>query len=311
MATCICAISSEIGDRPVLFDALEFDEDLGTCDILYDAAFLIMDLCHRDLRRQACRVLDAWLREARGVEDSGLAALPLFISVRAAIRAMVALQTDAARARPGASAAEIRAFLDLALAALHPAPPMLIATGGYSGTGKSVLARRLAPGTGALPGAVLLSSDLERKAGRPKDRRLAPARYAPEEREAVYAGMFRRAETLLAAGQAVILDATFLDPALRAAASACAARAGVPFHGLWLDAPVPVLEARVRARRGDSSDADLEVLRGQLGASIGHLDWHLLEASGTPDAVLRTARTALGDGSGETPDLSGRSPAQA
>ena len=36
-----------IEGSPVLFDALEFDETLGTCDVLYDVAFLIMDLCHR------------------------------------------------------------------------------------------------------------------------------------------------------------------------------------------------------------------------------------------------------------------------
>ncbi len=112
-----------IGGRPVPFDALEFDENLGSCDVLYDIAFLLMDLCHRDLRPQACCVLDGWLREARGGEDSGLAALPLFLSVRAAIRAMVLLQTDAARGQSGASAAELAAYLDLACAALSPPSP--------------------------------------------------------------------------------------------------------------------------------------------------------------------------------------------
>ncbi len=89
-----------IDGHPQPFDALEFDETLGTCDLLYDLAFLIMDLDHRGLDRAACRVLDAWLTGARGAEDRGLAALPLFLSLRAAIRAMVLLQTDAARGRP-------------------------------------------------------------------------------------------------------------------------------------------------------------------------------------------------------------------
>lgn len=38
--------------KPVPFDALEFDEELGTCDVLYDLAFLIMDLQHRHLVRR-------------------------------------------------------------------------------------------------------------------------------------------------------------------------------------------------------------------------------------------------------------------
>ncbi|MEZ5877581.1 MAG: phosphotransferase [Tepidamorphaceae bacterium] len=83
--------------QPVAYDALEFDETLGTCDLLYDLAFLLMDLCHRGLDRAACRVLDAWLTAFRGTEDGGLAGLLLFMSVRAAIRAMVLPQTDAAR----------------------------------------------------------------------------------------------------------------------------------------------------------------------------------------------------------------------
>lgn len=280
--------------RPVPFDALEFDETLGTCDILYDIAFLVMDLCHRDLARQACRVLDAWLSEARGAEDAGLAALPLFLSVRAAIRAMVQVQTDAARGASGASAAEIAAYLDLACEALRPAPPMLVAVGGYSGSGKSVLARALAPGLGALPGAVLLSSDLERKAGRDTQARLDPASYSVDRRAAVYDAMFERASVLLAAGQAVILDATFLDARLRVRAEELAAHADVPFHGLWLEAGEDVLAARLRERRGDASDADVEVLRRQIATGHGPLGWHRIDAAGTPDELRRSARRFFG-----------------
>ena len=124
-----------IEGRPILFDALEFDETLGTCDALYDVAFLIMDLCHRKLRRQACRVLDAWLREAKGQEDSSLAALPLFLSVRAAIRAMVLLQTDAARGTQGASATEI-----------SPSSPVLVRVSPLPGT-SYVCRCRVRPGS--------------------------------------------------------------------------------------------------------------------------------------------------------------------
>ncbi|MBS0123114.1 AAA family ATPase [Thetidibacter halocola] len=282
-----------IDGRPVLYDALEFDETLGTCDVLYDIAFLVMDLCHRGLHRQGCRVLDAWLRAARGGQDAGMAALPLFLSVRAAIRAMVLLQTDQARGEPGQSAAEVAAYMELACAALQPEELRLIAVGGYSGSGKSVLARALAPGLGALPGAALLSSDLERKAGLPAGTTLDPEAYAAERREAVYHDLFARTATLLAAGHSVVLDATFVDPQLRAAAEAVATRANLPFHGLWLEAPEPVLEARLRSRQGDASDADVDVLRKQLSAERGEMTWAVVDASGDPRSSLRHAKATL------------------
>ncbi|WP_102108060.1 AAA family ATPase [Oceaniglobus roseus] len=278
--------------RPVPFDALEFSEELGTCDVLYDLAFLLMDLCHRGLDRGACGVLDAWLTAAARAEDEGLAALPLFLSVRAAIRAMVCLQTDAARGHRGETTEEIALYLAQAETFLGPAPARLIAVGGFSGTGKSVLARALAPGLGAAPGAVLIASDRERKGGA-VDTRLAPAAYAPAQRGAVYDRLFARAATILTAGHSVILDATFLDPAHRQRAQALAVVAKVPFHGLWLDAPDAVLEARLAARRGDASDADAAVLRQQRQRGAGPLSWAPLDASGTPGATEAAARAIL------------------
>ena len=81
--------------RPRLFDAIEFDERLATIDVLYDLAFLLMDLWHRGLRHEANTILNHYLERAAISELVGLALLPLFMSVRAAIRAM----TGAACAR--------------------------------------------------------------------------------------------------------------------------------------------------------------------------------------------------------------------
>jgi aminoglycoside phosphotransferase family enzyme len=47
--------------RPVLFDALEFDEELATVDTLYDLAFLLMDLDRRGQREAANAVLNRYL----------------------------------------------------------------------------------------------------------------------------------------------------------------------------------------------------------------------------------------------------------
>ena len=283
-----------IDQRPVPFDALEFDESLGTCDILYDLSFMIMDLIHRDLRPQACRTLDAWLREFRGGEDAGLAALPLFISLRAAIRAMVLLQADRVQQHPAASAQEVRAYLDLACDALRPVPARLVAVGGYSGSGKSVVARALAPAIGAMPGAVMLSSDLERKACQSTEAQLDARSYTADQRAAVYAGMLRRAEVVLAAGHSAMLDATFADPAMRAAAEDVARKANVPFSGIWLSAPRDLLASRIRNRRGDASDADVTVLDRQIERGPGEIGWTVIDASGSEAEVVDQGRRALG-----------------
>jgi predicted kinase len=88
------------------------------------------------------------------------------------------------------------------------------------------------------------------------------------------------AGTLLKAGRAVVLDATFTEPALRARAERLAAECGVAFHGAWLTAPQAVLEARVEARVGDASDATLEVLHDQIARYGGAtVDWPHVDAT--------------------------------
>ena len=73
--------------KPTLFDCLEFSDALASIDILYDLAFLLMDLEHRGLAHLANRVLNRYLD--RTEEDDGLEAMPLFLSLRAGIRAHV------------------------------------------------------------------------------------------------------------------------------------------------------------------------------------------------------------------------------
>jgi aminoglycoside phosphotransferase family enzyme/predicted kinase len=274
-----------IDGEPVLYDALEFDEAMGTSDIVYDIAFLVMDLCHRGLARQACRVLEAWLLGFDGAEDDGLAILPLCLSLRAAIRAMVALQTAAARGTDGES--EARGYIEEACRYLAPRAPVCIAVGGVSGTGKSVLARALTAGTGAAPGAIWLASDVLRKAGG------GTVQYDRAARGAVYDRMAARARAILAAGHSVVFDATFLDPARRRQVREVAEAAGVPFAGLWLSAPPDILRDRVAGRRGDPSDADLAVLERQLAGGADAPDWGRVIASGTPQDTLERARAAL------------------
>jgi hypothetical protein len=287
-----------IDGRPLPFDALEFDEALATIDTLYDLAFLLMDLWRRGQRTAATTVLGRYLWRTGDASDlEALAALPVSMAVRAAVRALVAL--DRATVGAGAAAdltARAAATLDVAATFLAPVPARLVAVGGLSGTGKSTLAAALATGIGRPPGAVHLRSDLERKALAGVDAldRLPPSAYTPTATADVYARLTDRAARILASGQGVIVDAVFARPEERAAIERVAAAAGVPFVGLWLAVSADTARARVAGRVGDASDATAAVVDLQRGYDVGPITWHRLAADGPPADVAHAAAAVLG-----------------
>jgi predicted kinase len=274
----------EIDGAPVLFDAIEFDDRLATIDVLYDLAFLLMDLGKRGLRPHANALLNAYLDAGRDTGNlPGLAALPLFLSMRAAIRAKVELLRARKLTQSTGNLArdDARSYFELARQFLAPPVPRLIAIGGLSGSGKSAVARTIAPFIGAFPGAVHVRSDAERKRlyrVAPQDRLPASA-YAAEVSDRVYALCRKRALLALEGGQTVILDAVHAKPAEREAAASLAAEMGVRFTGLWLEAPPEILRERIAARTGDVSDATPDVVDAQFGYEIGPLNFARIDAS--------------------------------
>jgi aminoglycoside phosphotransferase family enzyme/predicted kinase len=278
--------------KPTLFDCLEFSDALASIDVLYDLAFLLMDLEHRGLTGFANIVFNRYLDLTN--EDDGLSALPLFLSLRAAIRAHVtatAIDQSAHPERKPQMAAEARSYLALAARLLRPRHRRLIAIGGLSGSGKSTLAAALAPAMGAR----VLRSDVIRKRlfGVAPETRLPASAYTTEMSRRVYGALRQRAATVLAAGYSVIIDAVSLKPEERRSLAAVAEAASVPFSGLWLAAPALTMEARLRARRHDASDASPEVLTQQLRQDAGPIDWIIIDAGTRPEACLAAARYSL------------------
>lgn len=283
---------------PILFDAIEFDDTIASIDILYDLAFLVMDLLERGLRGHACRLLNRylWLSGDEIEEIEGLALLPLFLSLRAIVRAKV-LATQAEFALDGGPFhVEARKYAEAALQFLASGDRELLAIGGLSGSGKSVLATALAPYFCPVPGAVHLRSDMERKkaAGYSEHARLAPDAYSPLISGRVYNRLRRFTTAALRAGRSVIVDATFLNERERNEIERVAAHMGVFFQGLWLDASIETLRLRVRQRNNDASDATVEVVDAQAAQDIGAVTWKRVDASGQIDGVVARALDALG-----------------
>lgn len=284
-----------VDGAPVLFDCIEFDDRLATIDVLYDLAFVLMDLWHRDEQGSANWLANRYLDNAD--EDDGLPVLPLFMSMRAAVRAHVtATQAQLASGTERAAHENAaRAYLALARTLLVPAPPRIVAIGGFSGTGKSTLAATLALQLGAAPGARVVASDRLRKAlfGVDAEITLPQDAYAPAVSEQVYGQAMARAGSIARAGTSVVVEAVFDRPQDRARIEQVAADAGVAFTGLWLEAPVDALVARVAARHGDASDATQDVVRAQLARDLGPLSWAKLDAGRLTDEVARAASAFL------------------
>jgi hypothetical protein len=184
-----------------------------------------------------------------------------------------------------------REYLATAEQLLHPPGPCLVAVGGLSGSGKSTLALGLAPLVGAVPGAVVLRSDETRKrlCGVPLLEHLDPEGYSSQVSERVYATLADRAAVTVRGGHSAVVDAVYARAADRQVIEQVAAAASVPFIGLWLEAPEPVLIARTERRRDDPSDADATVIRMQSAQGTGEIGWCRIDASRSAPSVLSRA----------------------
>ncbi|MCP9915419.1 AAA family ATPase [Cyanobium sp. ATX 6F1] len=249
-----------------IVDCVEFNPALRHLDGLSDLAFLVMELQARGHGDLVPALLEGY---GRPIDQELLA---LFGAYRAHVRAKVAAVSTAETELPAKqrkqAAVSARQHLSLALAYAHPGPPALILLRGRSGSGKSHLARQLAPW--------LLAdhhrSDVIRKQEHgftPLQRPTAAQRdqlYSSEANARTEAALLAAARRSLEQGRTVLLDATHLGQASRQRAIQIAAERSTPWLILDLQASEAQLAARLEQRQrsdDDPSDADLAIARQQ------------------------------------------------
>lgn len=278
-----------------LFDALEFDERIATGDVLYDLAFMLMSLDELNLREEANGVLNHYIaRMGQGEDMDGLDAFPLFLSIRAALRAKISAMAAhyVSGSEHAALLREAKHFFDYALDVLEARDVSLTVVGGLSGSGKSAVASALAPRLGRSPGAVILRSDITRKtlSRAPWTKKLGPDAYTPDMTRHVYETMAETARHALLAGHAVIVDAVCATLEEREMFEQVARDVECHFAGVWLDAKLDTRLTRIDKRVNDASDADGSIARKQESYAIDDLAWPRANADQTLDKVLATVR---------------------
>lgn len=249
-----------INGKVVLFDCIEFNEPFRKTDVYADIGFLAMDLEDRGLKSLSRRLISQYL-EKTGDYD-GLELLNFYKAYRAMVRAKVALFSQPADADGVQRAATLRQYRNYAnLAESYSAIPsrFMVITHGVSAVGKSHVAMRLVESLGA----IRLRSDVERKRMFSDE---SAALYGEQASNATYARLHELAGTVLRAGFAVVIDATYLKHEQRQAAAKVAETTGVPFLILDCEAPDAVIAGWLEQRQAqntDPSDATMDVIKTQ------------------------------------------------
>ena len=283
-------------DKPTMFDAIEFDSNLSNIDVLYDLAFVLMDLDCRLHSNLGNILLNHYLAFREDWQNLNI--LPLFLSLRASIRSHVEGACVASFDAPEAKATacqKARNYLEKAISYLNPNIPRLVAIGGFSGAGKSKLGQGIAPDLGLYPGAIVLRTDILRKQimGVPPLNKLPPEAYNLEMNSKTYARLYELTAHLLGQGISVIADAVFARPEERKMIETIARDLKIPFQGFWLQAHPEIMAARIKSRINNPSDATVEVLEQQLGYKIDQMNWPIIDSSGPKGETLKKAREII------------------
>ncbi len=259
--------------KPLLFDCIEFNEEFKWIDTASDFAFLAMDLQHRGHPQLAARLVNRYLEESGDYESARV--LDFYRAYRAMVRGKIALFQMSV---PGQSDAQVaallqtyRSYADLAETYTEIPQPYLLVMHGVSGTGKSTASAAIVEQLSA----IRIRSDAERKRLHGLARNesshsgIQGGIYTQEASARVYEYMLQTSETLLRAGQPVVVDAAFLKRSQRDLFHALAERMAVAHLIIHCNTSEQFAREWIQQRQQageDVSEAGTEVLEAQLAS---------------------------------------------
>jgi uncharacterized protein len=279
-----------LDDGPRILDCVEFDDQLRCGDVLADVCFLAMDLERLGAPDLGTRFL-SWYREL-SAETYPFTLADHYVAFRAHIRTMVACL----RAVQGddAAADDAAGLLDIACNHLERGQVALVLVGGLPGTGKSTLAAGLADRFGW---SVLRSDEVRKDlAGvahtERVDSRFGEGLYGPAVTAATYRELLERARRLLELGEAVVLDASWIDRRQRADAVTLAHDTCSELVELECTAPSEVATGRLRQRARvavNVSDATPAVAAAMAATADPWPQAESIDTTARPDVTLARA----------------------
>jgi len=258
---------------PSAFDCIEFNPQLRWIDVISEVAFLVMDLQDRQQYQLASRFLNTYL-EVTG-DYAGLSVLPYYLCYRALVRAKVNVlrleQKNIPEEEREQILTEFKSYLELATTYTQQPAAKLIIMRGLSASGKSTVSQQLLE----ILGAIRIRSDVERKRLFDIDSnnssstdntadKINKGIYSAQASLQTYTKLAELASGIISAGYSVIIDAAFLEYERRKPFQLLAESLAVSYIIIEITAAVDILRKRIKERKHDVSDADLNVLEHQL-----------------------------------------------
>jgi uncharacterized protein len=250
-------------EQILLFDCIEFNPAFRCVDVMYDVAFVVMDLDARHRPDLSNAFLNTYV-EATG-DWEGLQVLPLYLIRQAYVRAKVTSflldEPEISVAAKGEAQQKAAHYYQLAWQYTHQHRGQLILMSGLSGSGKSTIARYFARRLNA----VHIRSDAVRKhlGGISLYEQGEANLYTPAMSDRTYSHLLHLGIRLATQGYPVILDAKYNQQGFRLTALKQASMNHLPFRIFYCSAPYEVLRERLQGRMGDITDAGVNLLPQQ------------------------------------------------
>lgn len=197
-------------DKVILFDCLEFNDEFRIMDTIAEAAFLWMDMRMRKMVSLSHSFINDYLEYSGDYE--GLRLLKMYACHYAMVRAKACLIKKAESGsvvNKSSLSKQFSPYVDIAINYALTSSPKLILMNGFSGSGKSKVAKRICEKIGA----IRIRSDVERKrlSGLSPEEKSDGNIYSRNMSCLTYTQLLEHSKFVINSGFNCVVDATFLS----------------------------------------------------------------------------------------------------